>query len=150
MPETLNLLGLFLSAFLAATLIPAQSELGLGYLILYTDYSVVMLIMIASFGNTCGAIINWIIGRGIANSVMRLEKIQQSSNYSKITFWYQRFGQWTLLLSWVPIVGDPITIIAGTLKMPFKNFLFIVALAKTTRYLVVAYLTKEFVFSASL
>ena len=138
MTETSALLGLFLSAFLAATLVPAQSELGLGYLVINTNYSMLLLVMVASFGNTTGATINWLIGQGIAKSAMRLEKVEASPRLLNIISWYKRYGQWTLLLSWAPIIGDPITLIAGILKVPFKTFFLIVALAKTSRYILIA------------
>ena len=145
MTETSALLGLFLSAFLAATLIPAQSELGLGYLVINTDYSMVLLVTVASIGNTTGAIINWFIGRGIARSVERLEKIEASTRYWTVINWYEKYGTWTLLLSWMPFIGDPITVIAGIFKVPLKKFLLIVALAKTSRYLLIAIFAEKFV-----
>lgn len=148
MTGTNAFIGLFLSAFLAATLVPAQSELSLGHLILNTDYSTTLLILVASLGNTAGAIINWMIGRGIANSVMRLEKIQASPRYWIIMCWYRKHGQWTLLLSWVPFIGDPITVIAGILKIPFKNFLLIVAISKTSRYILVWLLAEKIAFAS--
>ena len=138
MTETSALLGLFLSAFLAATLIPAQSELGLGYLVINTEYSMVLLVTIASLGNTSGATINWFVGRGVARSVVGLGKIKTSTSYSTVIGWYKKYGQWTLLLSWVPFIGDPITVIAGLFKVPLKTFLLIVALAKTSRYVFIA------------
>ena len=148
MSETYSLLTLFLSAFFAATLIPTQSEIGLGYLVLQRNHSTVLLIIIASFGNILGAIVNWIIGRGIAKSVMRMRKIESTQRYKKISIWYQKFGQWTLLLSWVPFIGDPITVIAGIFKVPFKNFLLIVAIAKTTRYVIIAFLVEKIALSS--
>jgi len=138
------LFGLFLSAFLAATILPAQSELGLGYLVMSSNYSMAVLILIASLGNTLGAMVNWIVGRGIGKSVMRLEKIQASPRYQAITRWYRKYGRWTLLLSWVPIIGDPITVVAGVLREPFKSFILIVALAKTSRYVVIALFAEKF------
>ena len=145
MTEASALLVLFLSAFLAATLIPAQSELGLGYLVINTDYSMVLLVTVASLGNTTGATINWFLGRGVARSVLRLEKIHASTRYSTIINWYKKYGQWTLLFSWVPFIGDPITVIAGIFKVPLKTFLLIVALAKTSRYILIATFAERFV-----
>ena len=69
-------MGLLLSAFLAATLIPAQSELGLGYLLINTDYSMVLLVTVGSLGNTAGTTINWFIGQGVPRSIVRSEKNQ--------------------------------------------------------------------------
>ena len=145
MSEASALIGLFLSAFLAATLIPAQSELGLGYLVINTDYSIVLLVTVASLGNTTGATINWAIGRGITRSVVRLEKIGTSTCYWTIINWYKKYGHWTLMLSWAPFIGDPITVIAGIFKVPLKTFLLIVALAKTSRYMIIATFAEKFV-----
>ncbi len=137
MTEASAFIGLFLSAFLAATLIPAQSEIGLGYLVINTNYSIALLVTVASLGNTAGATINWFIGRGIARSVVSSKKIRSSARYWTIINWYKRYGQWTLLLSWAPFVGDPITVIAGIFKVPLKTFFLIVALAKTSRYILI-------------
>ena len=147
MTETSALLGLFLSAFLAATLIPAQSELGLGYLVINTDYSMVLLVTVASLGNTIGATINWFIGRGVARSVVRLEKIHASTRYLTVINWYKKYGKWTLLLSWAPFIGDPITVIAGIFKVPLKTFLLIVAVAKTSRYVLIATFSEKFILA---
>ena len=145
MNEASAFLGLFLSSFLAATLLPAQSELGLGYLVINTNFSMALLITIASLGNTAGATINWLLGRGIAGSVARLEKIQASKRYVTLIDWYSKYGRWTLLLSWAPFIGDPITVIAGIFKVSLKTFLLIVALAKTSRYILVALFAEKFV-----
>ena len=145
MTEASALLVLFLSAFLAATLIPAQSELGLGYLVINTDYSMVLLVTVASIGNTTGATINWFIGRGVARSGVRSEKMKESTRYCTVIYWYEKYGQWTLLLSWAPFIGDLITIIAGIFKVPLKTFLLIVALAKTSRYVLIATFAEKFV-----
>ena len=144
MSEVSAYIGLFLSAFLAATLIPAQSELGLGYLVINTDYSIVLLVTVASIGNTAGATINWFIGRGVARSIVNSKKMKPSTHYRTIINWYKKYGQWTLLLSWAPFIGDPITVIAGIFKVPLKIFLLIVALAKISRYILTAVFAKEF------
>ena len=144
MTETSAFLGLFLSAFLAATLLPAQSELNLGYLVIKSDYSIALLVIVASIGNTAGAIINWIIGRGISKSVVRMKKINKSTRYRTIANWYNKYGQWTLLLSWAPFIGDPITVFAGIFKVPIKTFVLFVAVAKSSRYVVIAMFAKKF------
>ena len=138
MTEASAFIGLFLSAFLAATLIPAQSEIGLGYLVINTDHSIVLLVTVASLGNTAGSTINWFIGQGVSRSIVRSEKIKTSTRYWTVINWYKKYGKWTLLLSWTPFIGDPITIIAGILKVPLKTFLLIVAVAKTSRYVIIA------------
>jgi len=59
--------------------------------------------------------------------------------------WYQRYGKWSLLLSWLPVIGDPLTVVAGVLKVPFVIFVVLVTIAKLGRYLVLAWLTLGFV-----
>ena len=88
MTEASAFIGLFLSAFLAATLIPAQSELSLGYLVINTDYSMVLLITVASLGNTSGATINWFIGRGVTKSVSYSGETRAAKRYGNIIKWY--------------------------------------------------------------
>ena len=105
----------------------------------------VLLIIFASLGNTTGAIINWFIGQGISKSLIHIEKVKASPRYRIITGWYERYGQWTLLFSWAPLIGDPITVIAGIFKVPLKTFLLIVALAKTSRYVLIATFAEKFV-----
>jgi membrane protein YqaA with SNARE-associated domain len=144
MTEAKAFIGLFLSAFLAATLIPAQSEIGLGYLVINTDYSMVLLVTVANLGNTAGATINWFIGLEVARSVVNSKRMKPLTRYWTIINWYKKYGQWTLLLSWAPFIGVPITVIAGVFKVPPKTFLLIVALAKTSRYILIAIFAEKF------
>ena len=135
------LLGLFASAFLAATLLPAQSEAVLVGLLLAHPASVAVLIATASLGNTLGAMVNWLLGLGIQKfrnerwfpvSARQLERAERH---------YRRFGRWSLLLSWMPIVGDPLVLVAGVLREKFWIVFLLTALAKTARYLVLAAFT---------
>ncbi|MNF38885.1 Inner membrane protein YqaA [compost metagenome] len=133
--------GLFLSAFGAATLLPLQSEAVLVGLLINNPSAVAWLLLIATTGNVLGSIVNWLLGRSIEHlrerrwfpmSPQQLDKAQRS---------YQRYGHWSLLLSWVPIIGDPLTLIAGVMREPFWRFVLIVGLAKGARYAVLALLT---------
>ncbi|WP_166361603.1 YqaA family protein [Pseudomonas akapageensis] len=132
---------LFLAAFGAATLLPLQSEAVLVGLLIRTPSAVGWLLLIATAGNLLGSIVNWLLGRSIEHlrdrrwfpmKPQQLEKAQRS---------YQRYGHWSLLLSWVPIIGDPLTLIAGVMREPFWRFVLIVGLAKGARYAVLALLT---------
>ena len=132
--------GLFLAAFLAATILPAQSEALLVGLILSQQYSVYLLVLVATVGNCLGSIVNWWLGR-------YLEKFQNKSWFpvkerglKRAQAFYQKYGWWSVLLSWVPIIGDPLTVIAGFMRMPFWPFLVLIILAKGGRYLVIAWL----------
>ena len=135
---TSTLLGLFGISFLAATLLPAQSELGLSGLIYLDSAPVVLLVLVASIGNTLGSVVNWGLGRGAIHFADAAWFPVKPDKLQKATGWYHRYGRWSLLLSWAPVVGDPLTLAAGVLKEPFWGFLVLVALAKTVRYIVVA------------
>ncbi|MCV2893356.1 YqaA family protein [Lentibacter sp. XHP0401] len=129
--------GLFLSAFLAATLLPAQSELVLASLLASESRSAAVLILVASFGNVLGALFNYWIGRG-ANALQGKRWFPIGAEaLARAEGWYHRYGRWSLLLSWAPVVGDPLTLAAGVLRENIWVFLTLVTLAKTGRYLVV-------------
>mgnify|MGYP000288147564 CR=1 FL=1 len=131
-------LGLFASAFLAATLLPAQSELVLATLLAAESRSATLLIAVASLGNVLGACLNYGLGRGaLALQGKRWFPVGPTA-LARAQSWYQRYGRWSLLLSWMPVVGDPLTLAAGVLRENLWIFLALVTLAKTGRYLVVA------------
>lgn len=130
--------GLFLAALHAATILPAQSEAVLASLLLSEAYSPVLLIAVASAGNVLGSVINWLLGRGIDRFRDRPWFPVRPTQLERASSWYRRYGRWTLLLSWVPIVGDPLSVAAGLLREPFWSFLLLVAVAKIGRYLLLA------------
>jgi membrane protein YqaA with SNARE-associated domain len=129
--------GLFLAALAAATLLPAQSEALLVALLL-ADHPPWLLVTIASVGNILGAVVNWLTGRGLERFAGRRWFPARGAGWERAQRWYTRYGKWSLLLSWAPIIGDPLTLIAGALREPFGTFLLLVAIAKIGRYLVVA------------
>jgi membrane protein YqaA with SNARE-associated domain len=131
-------IGLFVAAFIAATVIPAQSEAVLAGLILTADYSVAALIAVAAVGNTLGAVLNWFMGRGLERLKDRRWFPIKIDKLHRAQTWYQRYGKWSLLGSWLPIIGDAITVVAGVMKEPLPVFILLVGLAKTGRYCVVA------------
>lgn len=132
--------GLFLSAFVSATLLPLQSETVLVGLLL-TDRAPWPVIATASVGNVAGAVVNWLIGRGIEQLRDRSWFPVSAASLQRSQAWYLRYGKWSLLLSWMPVIGDPITVVAGVLREPLPMFLLLVSIAKVTRYLVLAALT---------
>ncbi len=134
--------GLFIAAFLAATILPAQSEAGLAALILASPASVALLVTTASLGNVLGSVINWYLGRGIYRFTGK-RWFPANTQLSRANSWYDRYGRWSLLLSWVPVFGDPLTVVAGIMREPLLRFLLIVGVAKTGRYIVVALLTLQ-------
>ena len=136
---------LFLAAFLAATILPAQSELGLAGLLASNSYNTMILIAVASIGNTLGATLNCALGRGIGHLQNNKWFPTTPKQLDMVSEWYRKYGRWSLLLSWVPVVGDPITVAAGLLREPFFSFLILVGLAKTVRYLIVALITLQLI-----
>ena len=137
-------LSLFVAAFLAATILPAQSEAGLAGLVILGQYNVFWLITVASAGNILGAVVNYVIGAGVV-SVRRHRWWPETGQVGqRLTVFYHRYGAVTLLLSWVPIIGDPLTLLAGMMRLSFPVFLCLVSVAKITRYLVVVWLAVQF------
>ncbi|WP_377292028.1 YqaA family protein [Rhizobium sp. SG2393] len=133
-------IGLFAAAFLAATLFPAQSEGLLAYLVHAGAHSVVLLVAVASLGNVLGSLVNWMIGRGVERFRDRRWFPVSPGRLVRAQAWYHRYGRWSLLASWLPVVGDPITLVAGVLREPLWSFLLLVTLAKTGRYALIAWL----------
>jgi membrane protein YqaA with SNARE-associated domain len=137
--------GLFITAFGAATLLPLQSEAVLAGLLVLGEHPVWLLLTVATTGNVLGSVVNWGLGRYIERwrhkrwfpiGEDKLARAQRS---------YHRFGRWYLLLSWAPFVGDPLTVIAGVMREPLWSFVLIVSLAKAARYAVLALVTLGFV-----
>ena len=133
----LAITGLFGIAFMAATIFPAQSEAALVGLQL-AGYPVVLLVIVASVGNTLGAVVNWALGRGVERFRHRRWFPVSEASLDRASGWYRRWGRWSLLLSWAPLGGDALTVAAGVLREPFWSFLLLVAIAKTGRYIVLA------------
>lgn len=132
------LLGLFGSAFLAATLVPGSSEALLAALLAKGGIAPWLLILVATLGNVLGSAVNWLCGRYLAQFRDRRWFPVSARRYEQAADWYARYGLWSLLFAWLPLVGDPLTVVAGALKVGFGRFLLLVAIGKTARYLLVA------------
>lgn len=128
-------LSLFTSALLAATLLPAQSEAVLAGLVLGGQQPVVVLVVVASVGNVLGAVINWGLGRSLERLRERRWFPVGPQALARAERHYRRWGKWSLLLSWAPLIGDPLTVVAGFLREPLWIFLLLVTVAKLGRYL---------------
>ena len=138
-------LGLFLAALVAATILPAQSEAALVFLLVSGDYSTAGLLLAASLGNVLGSVINYQLGWWAESFHDRKWFPVREKSLERSKRWYRRYGRWSLLLSWAPIIGDPITVAAGFLREPFWSFLLFVTVAKVGRYLVLASLALNWI-----
>ncbi|MGO4387295.1 YqaA family protein [Microvirga sp. 2YAF29] len=141
MPHLLEYGGLFAAAFLSATIFPFQSEAVLFAMLVADHYTWWALIAVASLGNILGSIVNWYLGRFLARFEGRRWFPVSKAQVERAEGWYRRYGRWTLLLSWTPIIGDPLTVVAGVLREPLPVFILLVAIAKTGRYLAVGALS---------
>ncbi len=129
--------GLFLWSFLAATILPLGSEPALVGVVRSSNLFFLP-VLVATLGNYLGACTTWLIGRGVAGAVTAKKK--PSRGYEQASRLFVRYGQPSLLLSWVPIIGDAIVAISGAARVPFAPFSLWVIAGKFARYAVVAWL----------
>lgn len=133
---------LFITGFIAATLFPASSEVLL-LALFQQGYTGWLLWLAATTGNTLGSCVNWFLGREILRFQHKRwfpvgpEQLQRAEQQ------FNRYGVWTLLLAWLPIVGDPLTFIAGSLRVRFDLFLLLVAIGKGLRYAALIFLASR-------
>jgi membrane protein YqaA with SNARE-associated domain len=132
---------LFLAALAAATVLPLQSEALLVGLLLEGSQPAWLLVAVASAGNTLGAAVNWWLGRQLHRFRDRRWFPLRGEALARAEGWYRRWGRWSLMLSWMPLIGDPLTLVAGVLREPLPIFLLLVAMAKTGRYVTLAWVT---------
>lgn len=130
--------GLFLSAFLAATLLPGSSEALLSGLLIAERAEAGPLIAVATIGNVAGSLVNWVCGRYLVRFRDRKWFPVSSRRYDQAVGWFEKYGLWSLLFAWAPVVGDPLTVIAGALRVRLLPFIVLVSLGKLARYLFVA------------
>ena len=134
-------LSLFAISFLAATILPFSSELSLAALIATSDYDNLLLLIVASFGNVLGSVVNWALGSYSRNLTTKKWFPFKETQIERSSKWFRKFGKWSLLFAWVPVLGDPLTLVAGILRVKFIDFIILVAIGKVSRYLIVFYLT---------
>jgi len=132
---------LFLSAFGAATLLPLQSEAVLVALLMAGQHPLWALLLVATLGNVLGSWVNWLLGRSIEHYRERHWFPVSPARLQQAQGWYARYGRWSLLLSWMPVIGDPLTLVAGVMRERLWIFIAIVTLAKASRYAVLTALT---------
>lgn len=132
-------LTLMLTGFLAATLIPASSE-ALLLVLFQQGYTPWLLWLAATTGNTLGSCVNWFLGREIVKFRDRRWFPVSPQQLQKAQTHFNRYGIWSLLLAWLPVVGDPLTFVAGILRVRFTLFFVLVATGKALRYAVLIFL----------
>ena len=135
--ESLGLPGLFLSAFISSTVAPGGSEAVLAYLVNQQTAPVIELIAIATLGNTLGAITTLWLGAWTAKKYP--SNPLASKQHQRSLRWISRWGVWTLLFSWLPLVGDALCFAAGWLKLSPAACVIAIMAGKLIRYTAVAY-----------
>jgi membrane protein YqaA with SNARE-associated domain len=125
---------LFSSGFLSATLLPGSSEVVLVALLTGGRGDPLLLGLVATAGNTLGAVINWALGRLCGRFRHHRWYPVTAASHARAEAWFARYGIWSLLFSWIPVIGDPLTVVAGGMRIGFWRFLVLVALGKSLRY----------------
>ncbi len=133
-------LSLFTVSFLAATILPASSELTLATLLSTKDYNSLALLSSASIGNILGAVVNWCLGFYLLRHIKKKCFPFNQSQIDKASSWFKKFGIWSLLFSWLPIVGGSLTFMTGIIKIRFLIFLILVSVGKLRKYIFLYYL----------
>jgi membrane protein YqaA with SNARE-associated domain len=131
------LAGLFLISFSAATLLPGGSEAAVLAMASLSTYSSLTLLVVASTGNILGSVLNYGMGRLALRFQDRKWFPASATQMQQAQARFARWGYWSVLLAWVPVIGDPITVVAGVMRMGFGLFLLLVTLSKTVRYMVI-------------
>lgn len=128
-----ELLIIFFSAFGAATILPIYSEVTVLYY-LNSGYPKILILITATAGNTLGSLLNFFIGKKGMDYILKKGYVKKK-NLIKAENIFKKYGGFALLLSWMPVIGDPITFIAGSLHYDLKKFIILVTIAKFVRYL---------------
>lgn len=135
-----TLISLWFGAFLAATILPFSSELMLAAALAAGEIPTWALIAVATFGNVMGACVNWWLGQRLTRYQDRRWFPVSPAALSRASSRFTSYGKWSLLLAWVPVIGDPLTLAAGVLGVRFCVFLPLVTIGKALRYIVIGWL----------
>lgn len=130
-------LTLFLTAFVAATLLPSSSEIVLTAMVTKGEYTIWLLWLSATVGNVLGSCVNYWLGTQVLRFKDRKWFPVSQQNIDKAQQRFEKYGVYSLFLAWVPIIGDPLTVVGGIFKVRWWTFLWIITLGKGARYLVV-------------
>lgn len=135
----LGYIGLFIASFLAATILPLGSEIVLVALIM-SGLSPWGLLLIATLGNVLGSLTNYFLGYWASLSVIKKWLRMSESEFFRAERRFQKYGLLSMLFAWVPIIGDPLTVMAGILRIHLLWFLSLVTVGKLLRYIVIIYM----------
>lgn len=135
-------LTMFSSAFLAATVVPFASEITL-VAALAAGGAVHWLLAVATLGNTLGALVNWALGRLMERFRDRRWFPVDAKQLERAQAWFRRYGVWSLLLAWAPLIGEPLTVVAGAMRVHVVPFLVLVAAGKAVRYAVLVFVLDD-------
>ena len=130
-------LSLLTVSFMVATIIPFGSEMYFATLLSLGKYNSFLLLVSASIGNVLGSVFNWVCGYYVNYFIKKPWFPIRQNKIKKGTEIFNKYGKWSLLLSWVPFIGDPITFVAGTLRYSLIPFVILVSIGKVGRYLVI-------------
>ena len=136
---------LFLAAFAAATLIPAQSAAVLVAMLVAQTHPVWLLLLVATTGNVLGSLVNWALGWFLQGRQPPRWFPVSPNQMQRARMWYARRGWWTLFGSWLPVIGDPLVLVAGLMREPLWRVALVVTLAKAGRYIALTWLTLQMV-----
>ena len=131
---------LLIISFLAATILPFSSEVVLTTMYLSNSFETYLLLIFASIGNILGSITNWYLGKKITIFQDRKWFPVSPDQLNRSQKYFQKYGLWSLLLAWVPIIGDPLSLLAGVLNVRFGIFFLLVSISKISRYVFILYL----------
>ena len=130
-------LSIFAVSFLAATILPGSSEVLLVALLFERPSDSMSLLVVATIGNTLGSVVNWVLGRAFLHFAGRRWFPVSQRQLDRASAWFGKYGVWSLLLAWFPVVGDALTVVAGTLRVRILPFVVLVATGKALRYVAV-------------
>jgi membrane protein YqaA with SNARE-associated domain len=137
----MTLLSLFAVSFLAATILPLSSEVYFGALIA-EEYRIGSLLFWATLGNTLGACVNWWLGTLVRSNYSRFEEYRwiriKGEEIERAGVWFNRYGKWSLLVAWAPVIGDALTVFAGVSRVPLWQLAGLAGIGKFARYLFIA------------
>ena len=129
---------LFTSSFASSTILPGHSEITLTALITQKKYEIFYLVFFASLGNISGSVLNWYLGLYFLKFKNKKWFPFKENHINKVSKYFLKYGKWSLLLSWIPFIGDVLTLVAGMFRVPLHQFVIIVSVAKIGRYIFVS------------